>query len=278
MNYIIYNPLSFNGKGEKIKDKAIAELNNIDDVIEYNFTELNYDEFADKVKPNDNVFLVGGDGTIHFFANYYKKKPIDCSIFVYEGGCGNDFLKDLNYKNPLVKVNGYFDELPTVTVNGETRYFINNVGFGLDGAVSLVSDKKKSKHKKINYTFIAIIQLLFKYRRCNAKVIIDGKELNYKKVWLAPTMNGRFYGGGMMIAPSQKRERGMLTLVVVHNRPRIATLLAFTKVFKGTHEGKFTKSLDMIRGHEIEVIFDKPRPLQIDGETINNVISYKCKK
>ena len=37
-------------------------------------------------------------------------------------------------------------------------------------------------------------------------ITVDGIKYTYKKVWLAPTINGRFYGGGMMPAPGQDRE------------------------------------------------------------------------
>ncbi len=47
-------------------------------------------------------------------------------------------------------------------------------------------------------TAIAIKGLLFHYRPTNAVITVDGVTHTYKKVWLVPTMNGRYYGGGMM--------------------------------------------------------------------------------
>ena len=35
---------------------------------------------------------------------------------------------------------------------------------------------------------------------------VDGKTEKFRNVWLAPTMFGRFYGGGMIPTPEQNRE------------------------------------------------------------------------
>ena len=60
--------------------------------------------------------------------------------------------------------------------------------------------------------------LLFHYKPTNATITVDGKKHTYKKVWLAPTMNGRYYGGGMMPAPNQERigKKKKVTLMVMH--------------------------------------------------------------
>ena len=57
----------------------------------------------------------------------------------------------------------------------------------------------------INYAGIAIKGLLFKYKPRNAVVTVDGVTKTYKKVWLSPTMQGRYYGGGMIPTPNQGR-------------------------------------------------------------------------
>ena len=132
--------------------------------------------------------------------------------------------------------------------------------------------------KPINYSSIAIKGLLFHFHPTNATITVDGKTKKYQKVWLAPTMNGRYYGGGMKIAPDQDRlnSERCVTCVVLHNAGKIRTLTAFPKIFTGEHV-KYTKILDFICGHEVKVEFDRPTALQIDGETIRNVTEYTVK-
>ena len=88
-------------------------------------------------------------------------------------------------------------------------------------------------------------------------------------------MNGRFYGGGMMVTPDQHRgnAEGKVSVCVMHGSGKIKTLAVFPSIFKGGHV-KHTEMVEILTGHDIEVRFDRPCALQIDGETIRNVTSY----
>jgi diacylglycerol kinase family enzyme len=88
-------------------------------------------------------------------------------------------------------------------------------------------------------------------------------------------MNGRYYGGGMKIAPEQKRNSGHLTLVVIHGKGKLGTFMMFPDLFKGTHVKKKKNTL-VKTGKVIEVEFDTPCGLQIDGEVVKDVKSYKA--
>lgn len=281
MNYLLYNPLSNNGKGDVGKKKAVKELSSqFPDLEEVDYTSILFEDLAKELKPQDNLILCGGDGTLNFFANDYKSNriPNGVTIYLYPCGTGNDFVNDLADKGinlKLIELNRYLEKLPKVKVNGKESYFINNVGFGLDGMVCEVADELKSKGKKPNYTSIAISLLKGKYERKNATVTVDGITKEFKEVWIAPAMNGRFYGGGMKAAPSQDRLSGNLTCAVMFGQSRMHTIKAFSGIFKGTHI-KHTEMVEMITGKHITVTFDSPCALQIDGETVLNVTSYEA--
>ena len=91
-------------------------------------------------------------------------------------------------------------------------------------------------------------------------------------------MHGRFYGGGMIAAPEQDRQNSNRTvsLMLFHGAGRIRTLRVFPSIFKGEHV-KHTKMVAVHTGHEISVEFDRPTPLQIDGETVLDVTRYCVK-
>ncbi len=275
MNYLLYNLESNNSSS---KDKLIKlyseKFDNLKPII---FNNLDYDDFFNSLNENDIVILSGGDGTINYFANIYKKYKIKSKILYSPSGTGNDFYRDIE-GNGLIELNKYLNNLPKVIINDKESYFINNASFGIDGTVCEVSDIKKKKNKKANYTRIALKLLLFKYKPKNAKVIVDGKEYNFKRVWLASTFNGRFVGGGMKIAPDQDRFSDELSCVIIHTSKRLRTLIAFKSIFKGIHNIKYPKFVTIIRGKEIKVTFDKPNAIQIDGEVTLNVTSYLAKK
>ena len=134
---------------------------------------------------------------------------------------------------------------------------------------------RKIPGKTVNYTAIAVKGVLSKFAPRNARVTVDGQEYTYKKVWIAPTMFGKYYGGGMLPAPEQDRCNPDKTLSVMlfHGAGRMRTLCAFPGIFKGTHE-KHKRMVAIHTGHEITVKFDRPTPLQIDGETILDVTGY----
>lgn len=169
--------------------------------------------------------------------------------------------------------------MPVVTVNGKKYRFLNGVGYGIDGYCCEIGDmmREKDSTKKINYTTIAIKGLLFGYKPTNAKVTVDGKEYNFKKVWICPTMVGRYYGGGMLPAPNQHREdrNDHISVSVLHGSGKLKTLMIFPSIFTGKHI-KHTKNVCVLEGKHITVEFDRPTPLQIDGETILNVTKYEA--
>ena len=118
---------------------------------------------------------------------------------------------------------------------------------------------------------------MFHYKPTDAVVTVDGVEYNYKKVWIAPTMHGRYYGGGMIPTPEQSRDKAdQLSLMVFHGSGKLKTLMIFPSIFKGEHV-KSTKYVTVHTGKEITVKFTAPRALQIDGETILGVEEYTAK-
>ncbi len=79
----------------------------------------------------------------------------------------------------------------------------------------------------------------------------------------------------MNAAPAQDRlcADKTVSLVVMHGRSRIGTLIIFPSIFKGEHI-KHGKKVSVITGHNITVKFNEPSPLQIDGETVLDVSEY----
>lgn len=237
-------------------------------------------EFLKKLTEKDTLVIIGGDGTLNKFVNAIDDVEYPFPIYCYAGGTGNDFINDVAGDDSLfVKINEYIKKLPTVFVNGKEYRFINGIGYGLDGYCCEIGDKKRKKNGKApNYLKIALGGLLGGYKPRNAKVTIDGVVREYKNVWLAPTMNGRFYGGNMMIAPTQDRlnPEKKISFAVAHTRSPISILTKLPTVFKGKHL-KFKKVFEIIEGMEIKVEFDRPCALQIDGETIKDASFYEAK-
>ncbi len=281
LNYcIIYNPLSGNGKGKQHMDELCAKLGKggYSSITDMTTIESYADFFA--AHSDENILICGGDGTLNRFVNDISDLEITNRIYYYAAGTGNDFLRDIGADaSEIINIDRYLKRLPVCSVNGKDYKFINGIGFGIDGYCCEVGDELREKSDKpINYTGIAIKGLLFHFKAPSATVTVDGVQHTFKKVWIAPTMNGRYYGGGMMPTPEQDRfdEDGNVSLMLFHTTGRLRTLMIFPKIFKGEHV-KHTNAISIFKGKDITVEFDSPRALQVDGETVLGVKSYTVK-
>lgn len=278
--YLLYNPKAGNGKcGDLAEALGIAMDAPIVPVDITGFPVG--DERPAMLEKEDFLVIAGGDGTLNHFINTVDTREISNEIFYFPCGTGNDFARDLGKKkdDDPFPVNRYLQKLPAVEVRGETYRFLNGVGFGIDGFCCEIGDQlREIPGKKVNYTLIAIRGLLVDYAPVNAVVTVDGVRHRFENVWIAPTMKGRYYGGGMMAAPEQDRldPEGKLSVVIFHGKSRLKILCAFPRIFRGTHV-KCGKNTTVLSGHEITVEFSSPRSLQIDGETVLNVRSYYAK-
>lgn len=273
MKYVLYNPLSGEGHTKEAAESLVRIYG--EDMSVVNITEIaDISAFSLGLSADDAIVLCGGDGTINRFVNQVDTDALLCKVLYLPAGTGNDFAADIGIANASdpSDITEYVKGLPTVVIKGVTYKFINGVGYGIDGYCCEVGDKIKLSGKKPNYTAIAIKGLLFGYKPKDATVIVDGKEYFFKKTWIAPTMFGRYYGGGMIATPDQKRGGDELSLMMFHGSGKLATLMAFPKIFTGEHVKK--KMVTVLTGKEITVKFSAPSPLQVDGETILDVEEY----
>lgn len=273
--HFLFNPLAGKGKAEKFaleldttepQNTCCQDLTKID----------NFENFLSTLDSDERIVICGGDGTLNGFINRADLSSVENDIIYYPAGSGNDFMKDLNRTESEkgFKVNGYIKNLPVVNFSGKEYRFINGVGFGIDGVVCAEGDRLRAKDKKVNYTALAV-KCLLKFKPVNAEVTIDGVTKSYKKVWMTTAMKGRFFGGGMMIAPDQKRDsdEGEISVLVAHNLSRFKILTLFPSIFKGKHT-KYTKYIDLVKCHNISVKYDRPCALQMDGEPTFGITEY----
>ncbi len=279
---VLFNSKANNGQGENTAKNIHIDCKEKDleyvDVLQVN----DYTKFFNEKGLDQNYVLVGGDGTLNYLLNSVEEKDLPHKLFYYPAGTGNDFWSDIqgNVENGPSDISNLVKKLPTCKVNGMTKKFINGVGYGIDGYCCEVGDQLRAKSDKpINYAGIAIKGLLFHYKPTNAKVTVDGKVYEFKKVWLAPVMKGRYYGGGMIPTPDQDRNdpEHKLSCLVWHGSGKLKTLINFPGIFKGAHIKK-SHMCTVLTGDNITVEFDRAVAAQVDGETVLNVTKIECSK
>ena len=276
MTYILFNPLAGNGKA---KTQELVNQLQPEPLRTLDVTTQNLRRFLEKTPVSERIILLGGDGTINHFINRLHGVVPRHQSSSCPASSGSDFLNNVqsDARDGMILLNSYLESLPVAEVNGDRRLFINNLGFGIDGYCCEEGDRLRSEGKtNISYSRIAIKGLLGKYKPTRATITVDGTQHHFDHVWLAPTMNGRYYGGGMNVAPAQDRLNAERTVSVValHCRSKLKTLMVFPSIFKGEHV-RHTEMVSIFTGHEISVVFDRPTALQIDGETISGVTQYQ---
>ncbi len=283
MIYVMYNPLAGNSTCEK-NCRDVGKIFISDEIKYINLLEIeDLGGYIRSLNPEDMIVICGGDGTLNCLINSIDTSNLEQDIYYFPAGRGNDFCHDINEDGTkgVCRINMYLKCIPKVKVKGMERLFINGIGFGIDGYCCEEGDKKRvtKPGKRVNYSIIALKGLAYDFKNVSAKVTVDGVTREYKHVWMAPTMNGRFYGGGMMCAPHQDRlnEDGLVSVIVVHSRFRLGLLLAFSSVFSGNHV-KRKGIVEEIMGSDVKVEFDRPTALQIDGETVTDVLCYEVHK
>lgn len=270
---VLYNPLA--GGVRNIKDKLRRHMPDAEPV----FTDMtkigDYGGFFGGMSAQDTVILCGGDGTLNRFVNDTEGVDIPCELMYFAAGSGNDFMRDLEKEPdcPPFPVKEYLRSLPKVSVKGKHYRFINGVGLGLDGYCCAEVARAKNKGKSLSYIAVAIRAFLRDFSPAKVHITVDGEEYAYEKVWLVPTMKGRYFGGGVLAAPMQNRSGNKVTLLLMHGAPRLLALLRFPSFMNGKHP-KYKKIIAIHPGSRMVVRFDRPTDMQIDGEPIEGVSEY----
>lgn len=279
MDIILYNPLSRNGRNQKIVDKLTLRLEKEGhEVIVFNLLDLSID-FVDmlKEKPLDaRVIIVGGDGTLHRLVNYIQDKTINQEIFLYRGGTGNDFARSLHTKEKLIPIKQYLFNLPYTNINAKKHFFLNGVGLGLDGRVVYEVNETKGKKNKRNY-FRKTMKTFFLFKPFKARIKLNNEEHEFNKAWMVTVMNSKYFGGGMRIAPKASRDNDDLYVIVVSKIPKVLLLLIFPIIYLGLHV-YIKPFVKVYKTKALEVEANIDTYAQLDGEHLFPVNKMKIKR
>lgn len=91
MNYLLYNPLSQNGQNiEKIKEIEEQYGGNVEKISV--LEDEKYERVLNTVTGEDEILLVGGDGTLNHFVNKLKGKRCPARSISMRKARGTTFL------------------------------------------------------------------------------------------------------------------------------------------------------------------------------------------
>ncbi|MDL2211632.1 hypothetical protein LJB88_02020 [Erysipelotrichaceae bacterium OttesenSCG-928-M19] len=259
MKYYVYNPLTRNQTGKE----AIKKLNKNDIYDCTNKNEMK--ELEKLLQKDDIIYVIGGDGTIHYLINNYNFL-FKHKILFYKNGSGNDFHRSLKDSNAY-----YY------TINNKYS-FINSFGLGFDALVCKKVNQEKNK-TKLSYLKQCYLSLK-EYQPINIDIHYHNKWHHYKNVWLCSLQNGKYFGGGINIARNADVANEKIDLCIGHNLSTLKVLILLLFVKLGlTH--LFSNYFFTVKVSDLIIKNQDSLLCQFDGDTftINNDLEItNCQK
>lgn len=271
MFLIIHNPLSNNKKSKKTTNKMVKffRRHSIPFKLRSTLKIENLNNLLDKNPKITDILYLGGDGSINYLINHVDVSSIKQNIYLAKSGSGNDFLRCLS------KIEHGNISIGEAKTNLGTYRFINGAGAGIDSLIChyVNNDKKKSK---ISY-FINFFRAILTYKRMDFDITVDGKKHTFKRGYLAAVQNGKYFGGGMKVAPKGDITSDEYEICVAHNLNNFLIQLLFITIYLGWHK-LIKKRITFLKGKDIKIELKDTAYLQTDGEVIAGVNEISIKK
>lgn len=196
------------------------------------------------------VVAVGGDGTNNEVVNGFfdaNCEPIACdSCFGFIGcGTGSDFGRGLGHGGGLkaaaeriAKTDPRTIDLGRITYidhsgQQQRRIFLNIASFGISG---LVDRRVNAKTSGGGFAYLmATLSAIFQYSNQSVELEIDGQKQNVEELTLCTIANGRYFGGGMQIAPHARVDDGRFDVIQVWGWKSLGFLANSPRVYSGSH-------------------------------------------
>lgn len=150
-----------------------------------------------------------------------------------------------------------------------SRHFLNIASAGLSGATARAvnRDKRKGKVSAKALFFWRTVAEFLRYRFQNVRILVDDAELVEARVALVAVCNGRFFGGGMMIAPDAELSDGQFDIVTVRAAGKLGLIRDLRLLYGGRHRNHHAITIQRGKRVVIEPIDPADTVLiEIDGE------------
>jgi diacylglycerol kinase family enzyme len=131
-----------------------------------------------------------------------------------------------------------------------TRAFVNVVSFGIAGVVDAMVDAGPRWLGGRAAFLLGTAKALASYKNVSVRVRVDGVPWFEGKAFNIAVANGRFFGGGMMIAPQADPCDGRFEVVALGDAKLEELLRMGRKIYSGGHLGE--PSVQVTHGTVIE--------------------------
>jgi diacylglycerol kinase (ATP) len=211
------------------------------------------------------VIIGGGDGTLNAAIAGLIDTQLPLGLLPL--GTANDLARTLEIPVDLAQAcqvitEGNTQRIDVGWVNGQ--HFFNVASLGLSVKITRQLTKEVKQRWGVLAYAVTAFKVLWKSRPFHAEIrLVDGQTHKVKTVQIA-VGNGRFYGGGMAVAPDAAINDGRLDLYSLGLQHWWQMLALFPLLHRGHHAS--TPWSDSWEGQEFHVQTRRSRSINTDGE------------
>jgi diacylglycerol kinase (ATP) len=287
--YAVVNPRAALGKARRLWPSLYRDLAGSLGLFPWDWTERPQHAStlvrASLKEGCDLIISVGGDGTVNEVVNGFLDESgtlnSQAAVAVIPCGSGGDFRRSLG-------LDGSLPNAVAAILAGETRkldvgrmtcraltgepierLFINIASFGLPARVNYLLRRQPSYLGGSARFFLATIQALLSHRNELVDFEVEGEPLPTLVCNTAAVANGRFFGGGMQVAPRALLDDGLLDLVILGAVGLRDFLLWGPRFYRGKHLShpriRYRRAITLSAASPAQV------SVEADGEIIGNL-------
>lgn len=232
------------------------------------------------------VVAAGGDGTASEVADGLLQAADEgcgtAELALIPCGTGIDFARGLGLPHDLDALMARIAEAKGRKIDAgrisyvddhgalASRHFINIASLGLSGATdrAVNADKRKGRVSAKALFYWRTVAEFVRYRFQHVRIAIDDGEPVEARMALVAVANGKFFGGGMMVAPDAALDDGQFEIVILRAANKLGLIRDIRLVYGGQHRNH--PAITILRGRKVTVepmSDDDAALVDIDGES-----------
>jgi YegS/Rv2252/BmrU family lipid kinase len=294
--FLVVNPRSANGATARHFDGIAHAVRGAVGDVAHGFTERPMhavDLTREALRAgHDLIIAVGGDGTVNEVVNgfFHPARPGEAPTPIRPGaalallprGTGGDFRRTLGLDGDMGRCAGRLKGDRVAVDVGRvdytahdgspaSRYFINVGEVGVGARVVDIANRS-SKRLGGKATFmLASLRALAGWRDLRIRASFDGGPAEDLSVTTLAIANGKFFGGGMMVAPEARLDDGQFHVTVWSGFGLSDFVLRSASMYDGSHvKLKGTRTLTA-RTVRAEPAGPEEVGIEVDGERLGRL-------
>ncbi|MGV3625923.1 MAG: diacylglycerol/lipid kinase family protein [Archangium sp.] len=282
--FFVVNPKSAGGATGKRWGELVATIARTlsDFGVEFTRGEMDAMHITRKALKNgyECIVAVGGDGTINEVTNgFFEDGKVinpNAALGVLPRGTGGDFRKtfdwDLDSDQAIARLKTPdtrpFDvgvlEFRAHDGSTQQRYFANIASFGVSGLVDQEVNKTSKAFGGTVSFMVGSLKALSKYRDAKVRVSFDDAAPEVLEVTTLAIANGKYFGGGMKVAPDADVSDGIFDVTVWSGYGLSDFVIRSKGVYSGSHVN--WKGTRQLRAKKVSAESDEKVLIDCDGE------------